>query len=62
MMSSATSCRQLLAPPTVAHRDRDGALGVGLAHDMHVELLDDLARRQVLDGDGIVFLLRHSWT
>jgi hypothetical protein len=35
----------LRAPPTVAQRDRDRALRVGLANDVLVELLDDLARR-----------------
>ena len=34
---------QLLAPPAVAQRDGDGALGVGLADDEAVELGDDLA-------------------
>ena len=35
----------LRAPPAVAQRDRDRALGVGLADDVLVELVDDLARR-----------------
>ncbi len=38
--------RQLLAAPTVAQRDRDGALGVVLADDETVELGDDLARAE----------------
>jgi hypothetical protein len=39
----AQGFRQLLAAPAVAERDRDGALGIALAHDMAVELGDDLA-------------------
>ena len=38
--------RQLLAPPAVAQRDGDGALGVVLADDVAVEFGDDLARRE----------------
>src|SRR5690606_41033231 len=37
---------QLLAAPAVAQGDGDGALGVGLADDVAVELGDDLAGRQ----------------
>ncbi len=37
---------QLLAPPAVAQRDRDGALGVMLADDKTVELGNDLARAE----------------
>ena len=37
---------QLLAPPAVAQRDGDGALGVVLADDVAVELGDDLARAE----------------
>ena len=39
---------QPLAAVAVAHRDRHGALGVGLADDVAVELGDDLARGEVL--------------
>ena len=39
---------ELLAAPAVAQRHRDGALGVGLADDVAVELGDDLAR-----GEGL---------
>jgi hypothetical protein len=38
--------RQLLAPPAVAQRDGDGALGVVLADDVAVELGNDLARTE----------------
>ena len=38
---------ELPAPPPVPQRDRDGALGVGLAHDVAVQLGDDLAGRQL---------------
>ena len=38
--------RELLAPPAVAQRDRDGALRVVLADDEAVELGDDLARAE----------------
>ena len=38
---------QLLAPPAVAQRHGDGALGVGLADDEAVELGDDLAGGEV---------------
>ena len=37
---------ELLAPPAVAQRDGDGALGVVLADDEAVELGDDLAGRK----------------
>ena len=37
---------ELLAPPAVAQRDGDGALGVVLADDEAVELGDDLARAE----------------
>ena len=42
--------RQLLAPHAVAQRDGDRALGLRLADDVLVELGDDLARRQRIDG------------
>ena len=35
---------ELLPPPTIADRDRDGPLGVVLADDVAVEFGDDLAR------------------
>ena len=38
---------ELPAPPAVPQRDRHGALGVGLAHDVAVQLGDDLAGRQL---------------
>jgi hypothetical protein len=38
---------ELQAPPTVAQRDRDGALGVALADDEAVELRNDFAWREV---------------
>ena len=44
--SSAMSRGQPLPPDAVAERDRDGALRLGLADDVLVELRDDLARRQ----------------
>ena len=34
--------RQLLPPPAIAHGDRHGPLGVGLADDVAIELGDDL--------------------
>src|SRR6185369_2327871 len=37
----------LLAPPPVAERHRDGALGLLLADDVAIELLDDACRRQI---------------
>ena len=40
----------LLPSPAVAQRDRDRALGLGLADDVAVELADDLSRRE--GGDG----------
>ena len=45
--------RQLLAPPAVAERDGDGALGVVLADDEAVELGDDLAGAEA--GHGSIF-------
>ena len=41
---------ELAAPPPVAQRDGDGALGCRLTHDVSVELRDDLARRQLALG------------
>ena len=41
---------ELQAPPAVAQRDRDRALGVGLADDVAVELGDDFARRKIGHG------------
>ena len=38
---------ELQPPPAVAQRDRDGALGVGLADDEAVEFGDDFAGRKV---------------
>ncbi len=43
---------ELLAPPAVAQRDGDGALGVLLADNMTVELGNDFAGRKV--GHGIL--------
>ena len=42
--------REPLTPHAVAQRDRDGALGLGLADDVLVQLGDDLARGQRADG------------
>ena len=39
--------RHLLAPPTVAQCDRDGAFGFGLADDKAIEFGDDFARGKV---------------
>ena len=36
----------LLAPPAIAQRDRDGALRLALADDVAIEFRDDLARRE----------------
>ena len=41
---------ELEPPPAVAQRDRDRALGVGLADDEAIELGDDFARREVGHG------------
>ena len=41
---------ELQPAPAVAQRDRDRALGVGLADDEAVELGDDFARGEVADG------------
>ena len=38
--------RELPAPPAIPERDRHGALGVGLAHDVAIQLGDDLPGRQ----------------
>ena len=38
---------ELHAPPPVAQCDRDRALGVGLTHDVLVQLVDDFSRRHV---------------
>ena len=43
---------ELLAPPAVAQRDGDGALGVGLADDEAVQLGDDFAGREVGHCEG----------
>ena len=40
---------ELLAADAVAQRDGDGALGVGLADDVLIELANDLARRQLVE-------------
>ena len=40
---------ELLAADAIAQRDGDGALGVGLADDVLVELADDLARRELIE-------------
>ena len=53
--SSAMSRRQPLAAHAVAQRDRHGALRLGLADDVLVELGDDLARRQRADGGRRAF-------
>ena len=39
--------RQLLAPPAVAQGHRHGALGVGLADNVPVQLGDDFARTEI---------------
>ncbi len=44
---------ELQAPPAVAQRDRDRALGVALADDEAVELGDDFARGKVGHDGGI---------
>ena len=44
---------ELQAPPAVAQRDRDRALGIGLADDEAVELGDDFARGKVGHGEVI---------
>ena len=36
--------RDVLPPPSIAQRDRHGALGVVLSHDIAVEFRDDFAR------------------
>jgi hypothetical protein len=41
---------QLLPPPAVAQRDRDGALGIGLADDETIEFGNDFTRREVCHG------------
>ena len=50
----AQAAGELQPPPAVAQRDRDRALGVGLADDEAVEFGDDFAGRKV----GHVFLAR----
>ena len=40
----------LLAPPAVAQRDRDGALGLGLADDEAIEFGYDFAGGEVCHG------------
>jgi hypothetical protein len=42
--------RELLAPVTVAHRDRDRAFGFGLTDDVAIQLRNDLPRRQLAHG------------
>ncbi len=49
---------QFLAADAVAQGDGDGALGVGLADDVFVELADDLARRQLVEHRRIFGGLR----
>jgi hypothetical protein len=49
--------RELHAPPAVAQRDRDRALGGGLADDVAVELLHDLARSH----RGVAGVGFHGW-
>ena len=49
---------QLLAADAVAESDGDGALGVGLADDVFVELADDLARSQLVQHRRIFGGLR----
>ena len=49
---------ELLAADAVAQRDGDGALGVGLADDVFIELADDFARRQLVEHRRIVGGLR----
>ncbi len=45
---------ELLAADAIAQRDGDGALGVGLADDVLVELADDFARRQLIEHGCVV--------
>ena len=47
---------ELQPPPAVAQRDRDRALGIGLADDVAVELGDDLARGKI-GHDGSIWPL-----
>ena len=58
--SSASSGGQLLPAQAVAQRDRDRALGLGLADDVLVELGDDLARRQRVDRRSACARARRS--
>jgi len=51
--------RELQAAPAVAQRHRDRALGGVLADDVAVELRDDLARAERLDGRGGVRVGTH---
>ena len=44
---------ELPAPPAVAQRDRDGPLGVGLAHDVAVQLGHGLPRGQLTFALGL---------
>ena len=45
---------ELLAPPAVAQRDGDRALGVVLSDDVAVEFGDDLAGAEIGQGDGML--------
>ena len=45
---------ELLAPPAVAQRDGDRALGVVLSDDIAVEFRDDLAGAEIGQGDGML--------
>ena len=49
---------ELQPPPAVAQRDRDRALGVGLADDEAVELGDDFAGRKIGHGGCYLALAR----
>jgi hypothetical protein len=43
----------LRAPPAIAQRDGHRALGVGLADDVLVELLDDFLRSEIAHAHGV---------
>ena len=67
VISLAQRLVDLLAAPAVAQRDRDGALGVGLADDVLVEFGDDLLRascdRRMLRqcGSGCAHSVSITW-
>jgi hypothetical protein len=51
----ADAIRRALPPPAIAQRDGHGLLGVRLAHDVPIELGDDLARREVREARQRLF-------